>query len=165
MHKLISDSAKQKQDEGTWKWECDVCKAAHFDTEEEAMMHENACLEGAANVGGSASARFDLLDKEFDLDAYQKLQRMKFASYILTVDYLLKGKDKEAVYAMIFGSGLLREVEERGPDYLVKIFKTKRHLAKEVLVPTYHSWFYSTVVSAVSRSDIVEMIGDDLKRT
>jgi len=64
-------------------------------------------------------------DKDFDLDMFKKIEQAKAASYILAVDYLLKGRDNEAVYMMFYGGGLMKEIDEHGLEYVSNMHKKK----------------------------------------
>ena len=78
-------------------------------------------------------------DKEFDLNTFKNIEQAKIATAVIVVDFLLKDKDPEAVY-MMFYCGLLKEITERGPDFMVKMFEKKSELPKEELACTYFTW-------------------------
>ena len=102
-------------------------------------------------------------DKEFDLKTYEKMYQAIIATAVIVVDLLLKDRDNEAVY-MMFYSGLLREITERGPDFMVKIFekKCKQPKDKREHVCTYFKWFCVRLVDTSSRSAICKGIYSDI---
>ena len=100
-------------------------------------------------------------DKEFDLDSLEKIEQAKIATAVIVVDFLLKDKDQEAVY-MMFYFGLLREITERGPDFMTKVFEKKSKISKEELACTYFVWFEDRTINTRSRASMVKSIQQDI---
>ena len=103
-------------------------------------------------------------DKEFDLNVYENIQGARRATTLIIIDLLLEDNEldnKRAVYYMFYGA-YLKEVMERGPDFLLKIYKKKSKESKSMITCTYFGWFSDRLRCTRSRSDIIKYIGSEI---
>lgn len=100
-------------------------------------------------------------DKEFDLKIYREIRQARVSSFVLAVDFLLKDNGNEAVY-MMFYSGLLEEIDERGPDYTATIFEKKSKLQRGTILSIFFDCFHSMIIHTVSREKIVAFLHKEL---
>ena len=101
-------------------------------------------------------------NEEFDLRLYRKTRRARAATLILASYHLLKGKDTEAVYLILFAA-LLEEVWNRGMDYITEVFEEDGDAPPTPQKLAMHfTSFHSVVENTSKRSTIVALLHNQL---
>ena len=101
---------------------------------------------------------FFVPDKEFDLNVYGQVHQARVASLKLAVEYLLQNEDNKAAY-MLFFFGLVRELLDRGPEYIVKISEDASGPGLCLGSP----WFTYMAFISSSREQMINYIGGEIE--
>ena len=104
-------------------------------------------------------------DDEFDLRLYRRNRKARAASLILAAYYLLKNKEKESVYLILYAA-LLEEVWNRGANYLKELVSSEEededysdsnsNVAK--MLSVHFTSFHAVVENTVTKSGMVALL-------